>query len=244
MHKRGGLSRLYHGETRIDFIGRWKLWFAISGVIILIGLGALAFRGLNLGIEFEGGNVWEIPAGKATVSRVQRAMGKLNLGEVRVQEVTNTTGTDRRRFRVQAATIKGSDQVQQAKKAKVISELSRLTGTPVDNITANEVGASWGQQISEKARNALVVFLIAITIYITLRFEFKMAMATLAALIHDLLVVIGIYAIVRLPGDAGDGHRHPHHSRVLDLRRHRGVRPRRREHQDCCRRRVGSPTAR
>ncbi len=81
----------------------------------------------------------------------------------------------------------------------VTAELARLTGTPASEITVDTVGPSWGQQISEKARTALVVFLIAITIFITIRFELKMAIATVAALFHDLLLVVGVYALLGFP---------------------------------------------
>lgn len=198
-HKRGALSRLYHGETNIDFIGRWKLWFALSAAVILLGLGAVAVRGLNLGIDFKGGNVWDTPAGSASVDDVRSAMGKLGLRDVKVQAVTNTAGNQEKRLRVQGEAFKGTDRAQQTEKDKVVNELARVTKSPQSQITVNEVGPSWGRQISEKARNALIVFLIAITLYITLRFEFKMAVATLAALIHDLLIVLGIYALVGFP---------------------------------------------
>src|SRR3982750_626644 len=75
--KRNIWSRLYHGETEFDFIGRWKLWFAISGAVILLGLGSLAVRGLNLGIDFTGGNVWQVPSNGHSVKDVQDRLGRL-----------------------------------------------------------------------------------------------------------------------------------------------------------------------
>jgi len=199
--KSSGWSRLYHGETNIDFIGRWKVWFAVSGAVILLGLGALGVRGLNLGIDFKGGNVWEAPAGSASVGDVRSSMEKLGLRDVQVQVVTATSGAagERRRVRVQAESAKGSDAAARARNDRVVTSIAQVTGSRESQVTVNEVGPSWGRQISEKARNALIVFLIAITLYITLRFEFKMAVATLAALVHDLLVVVGIYALVGLP---------------------------------------------
>lgn len=290
----GALSRLYHGETNVNIVGRWKTWFAISGVFLILGLVALVFSGLNLGIDFTGGTVWEVPAGKADVAEVESAMADLGYDDVQVQLVTQNTGSgDKRILRVEAEataspdgatteaidgaksdlnSIKGklkgesaskieavranldsiegpfakpvpdeltalqqqidelSDQVSGSKdQAKLVStaaaemqtqvstldaaeqterersgqavsdELASQTGTNVKEVTVDTVGPSWGQQVSGKARTALVVFLIAISIYITLRFEFRMAMATLAALIHDLLIVVGIYAIFQFP---------------------------------------------
>jgi len=292
----GGFSRLYHGETNIDFIGRWKTWFAVSGVFLLIGLVALVGNGLNLGIDFTGGTVWEVPAGKADVAEVTTVMNKLGYDDVQVQLITQNTGSgDKRILRVEAeaqaapppattkaldaavadlnrlesklkgasaqkidavranldsvegpfadavpadlktlqeqidtlskdlpdtkssakaklvsssaadmqAQVSALDALEQAKREQVgqavSDELAKQTGSNVKDVTVDTVGPSWGKQVSGKARTALIVFLIAISIYITLRFEFRMAMATLAALIHDLLIVVGIYAIFQFP---------------------------------------------
>ncbi len=290
----GVLKRLYHGETRADLVGRWKTWFALSGVVILIGVVALLTRGLNLGIDFTGGTVWELRAGDAEVAEVTEAMAALGYDDVQVQEITQASDDGDARFlRVEAeSTADPSEATEQALDAvrtelgalrsdapddasdaitgvlnglsgvegpfevdvpgpleelqaeldgidaaleaapdadaealvyeaaadrmgssveelvdleseervrlnqDVTEELASLTGTPEEEITIDRVGPSWGQQISEKARNALVVFLIAISLFITIRFEFKMAVATLAALFHDLLVVVGIYALL------------------------------------------------
>ncbi len=287
---RGVFGRLYHGETNLQIVPRWKLWFAISGVLIAIGIVSLATQGLNLGIDFTGGTVWQIPAGKAKVADVQKAMADLGYKDYKVQLVTqNTSKGTVNLLRVEAeatakpaakttvaldkasssledlrgkvpADARGSidgvrDQLDgiegpfatavpaelkdlQAqidalpatlKKAKndvtatrtaasamrdnvdelsrleqaeresrgreVSTRLAELTGSKVQLVTVDTVGPSWGKQISEKARNALVVFLLAILLYITLRFEFKMAVATVAALLHDLLIVIGVYSV-------------------------------------------------
>lgn len=291
---RGVFKRLYHGETNADIVGRWKTWFAISGVILLIGVGALATRGLQLGIDFTGGTVWEVEAGDAEVAEVQDAMADLGYEDVQVQEVTQASGgSDTRFFRVEAessaeptqasrdalseteealgdlrddvppdvrgriddvrenleavdgpfaddvpaplteiqaeieklpATVDTAQEPESAvrravnrmlahvtdlsnledeERARIGSDvterLAELTGTPVDDITVDTVGPSWGQQISDKARSALVVFMIAITIFITIRFELKMALATVVALFHDLLLVIGMYALFGFP---------------------------------------------
>jgi len=293
----GLFSRLYHGETRADIVGRWKLWFALSAIVVLIGAAALATKGLNLGIDFKGGTVWRVPAGNAKVADVQTAMGGLGYDDVQVQQVTQSSGTGKGRFisveaeattkpasrttaaltdterdlsrlaadvpaparnRIEAASTqlggidgpfrqaepktltdlradvaKARTAVGKAKgtKAKtaaasaaargfdrrisdlsneeqgersrvgqaVSTELAKLTGSQVSQVTVDTVGPSWGRQISEKARNALIVFLVAITLYITLRFEFRMAVATLAALVHDLVIVVGIYALFGFP---------------------------------------------
>lgn len=294
--KRGLWSRLYHGETRFDIVSRWKRWFAISGVLLLIGVITLATRGLNLGIDFTGGTIWKTDAGSATVAEVQDAMAELGYDDVQVQEVSQVSGGDEvRRINVEAETssdpssettdaldtavsdldtIRGDvpeasqslfdriygnlseldgpfptdvpeelaalqteldglpkaiEDAQEAQRASVATaagnrmvtqvetladleeqqrsqvsvdvteRLSELTGTPVEQITVDTVGPSWGQQISDKAQTALIVFLLAIALFITIRFEFKMAVATIVALFHDLIMVVGVYALLGLP---------------------------------------------
>ena len=128
-----------------------------------------------------------MPAGHASVAGVRSAMEDAGLKDVRVQKLTG--GSAGSQFRVQAETLKGTDIQIQTKRDQVAADLARVTGAKQADVTINEVGPSWGKQISEKARNALIAFLVVITLYITLRFEFKMAIATLAALVHDLLVV-------------------------------------------------------
>jgi preprotein translocase subunit SecF len=179
-------SKLYNGETRIDFVGRTKLWFAISGAVILLGLVSLGIRGLNLGIDFEGGVVWEFPAADMSVEDARDAMADLGVPEVKVQTLSTD---DAVRIRIQAEPL-GLEREQ-----AIAAALAEATGAEVSDVSLQSVGPSWGQEITEKALRALIVFLVAITLYVTLRFEFKMALATLAALVHDILVTLGVYSL-------------------------------------------------
>ena len=181
-------GRLYHGETKIDFIGRTKLWFAISGVVILLGLLSLVIQGLNLGIDFEGGTVWELPQGDASVEDVRDALEPVGLEDARIQVL----GGDR--VRVQAGALDDAAE-RQERVEEVRAALADVTGARENQVNVDEVGPSWGNEITRKAQRALVFFLVAITIYITLRFEWKMAIATLAALFHDILVTVGVYSL-------------------------------------------------
>jgi preprotein translocase subunit SecF len=184
--KRGPLGRLYHGETNINFIGRTKLWFTLSAIFLIIGIGSLAFRGLNLGIDFEGGAVFQIPTATMTVEQARSALDQFGLSGAKVQELTSESG---RSIRVQ------TDTLDSTKSTQVRDALAAKAGVPADQVSRDEVGPSWGKEISNKARNALIVFLLVITLYITIRFEFKMAIPTLAALVHDVLITVGVYSL-------------------------------------------------
>jgi preprotein translocase subunit SecF len=182
-------TRLYHGETNFDFVGRRKVWFILSLVAVLIGLGSLVTRGLNLGIDFEGGVVWEVPAGDASVADARNAIDQFGLGSATIQELQSDEGVE---LRIEAEPVSAntSDQVTDA--------LAKATGSSADDVSLTSVGPSWGREISDKAIRALIVFLVLVTIYIALRFELKMAIPTLVALIHDVLITIGVYAVTQL----------------------------------------------
>lgn len=180
-------TRLYHGETDFQIVSKVKRWAIVSGVVILLGMVSLYSRGLNLGIDFEGGVVWEVPAGQVSIADAQDAMEGAGLQGLTVQSLT---ADGDRRLRVEA------EPLANARDAEAISrQLADLTGSDVNDVSLNSVGPSWGEEISRKALRALIFFLIAITIYISLRFEFKMAVPTVVALIHDVLVTIGVYSI-------------------------------------------------
>ncbi|HZB70768.1 MAG TPA: protein translocase subunit SecF [Acidimicrobiales bacterium] len=183
-------GRLYHGETKIDFVGRTKLWFALSGAVILIGLVSLFTRGLNLGIDFEGGTVWEVAAGDAGLGDARDAVGDAGLDDAEVQTLSSG---DSERLRV------SSEESGQEARSEVSAALAEVTGEDVDSVSVNSVGPSWGDEITDKAVRALVVFLVLITVYISFRFEWKMAVATLAALLHDILVTVGVYSLFGFP---------------------------------------------
>ena len=191
VERRRLLGRLYHGETDFDFVNRAKVWFAVSGLVILVGLVSLVSRGLNLGIDFEGGTVWEIDAGGASVEDARDVLEPLGFGDAKVQTLS---GAESERLRI-SARPEGDAQQREEQVAEVQEALAELTGTPADEVTVNSVGPSWGDEITSKAQRALVFFLVAIVIYITLRFEWKMALATLTALVHDILVTVGVYSL-------------------------------------------------
>jgi preprotein translocase subunit SecF len=184
----GPLGRLYHGESRIDFIGRTKLWFALSAVFLLVGLGSLLVQGLNLGIDFKGGAVFEVTSNTLTIDQARNAIGPLGVRDPKVQEL-RPLGGNTRIVRVQ------TEELDSATSQKVEQALATAANVEVKDVNVNQVGASWGSEISNKARNALVVFLVIITLYISLRFEFKMAVPTLVALVHDVLMTIGVYSL-------------------------------------------------
>jgi preprotein translocase subunit SecF len=187
--KRSIWYRLYHGETDLNIVGRWRVWFAISMIAVLIGLVSLFTRGLNLGIDFEGGVVWEVGAGDASLDDARDAVAETGLRDATVLTVDSEQSG--RTFRIESRPIdpEQTDEVSAA--------LAEVTGQSTDDVNLNSVGPSWGREISDKAVRALVVFLVLVTLYITLRFQLKMAIPTLVALIHDVLFTVGVYSLTQ-----------------------------------------------
>jgi len=177
--------RLYNGETSYDFVGRKWWWFAFSGLIILIGVVALFAEGLNYGIDFKGGTSWEVKAPGVSVSEARDVVSPLGLGSAKIQIAGGDT------VRVEAKHQSPENQV------KVSEKLGSLAKVDANQVSVNDVGPSWGKDVTNKARTALIVFFVLITIYIALRFEWKMALAAILAVVHDILVTVGIYALSR-----------------------------------------------
>ena len=186
------ILRLYRGQTQFDFINRWKIWFAISGAIIVIGMVALGVRGLNFSIDFKGGVVWEVPT-TATVAEVRTELGKIDplLAQSEITQLTNHVN-GKTSIEVQAP---GDVTGKTVEINAVTAELARIADVPTDEVSLNAIGPSWGSDITNKAIEAVVVFLVLISVSIAIYFETKMAIAALVALIHDMLITIGIYAL-------------------------------------------------
>ncbi|HEX6568707.1 MAG TPA: protein translocase subunit SecF [Acidimicrobiales bacterium] len=187
--KRSIWQRLYHGETNVDFVGRRRLWFTLSLAAVAISIVSFATRDLNLGIDFEGGAVWEVPSGGVSVADARDELDRFGLAGATIQELESDEGTE---LRVE------SEPLSAERSNEVRSTLAEMTGSNVDDVQTTEVGPSWGEEISRKAIRALIVFLVLVTIYIAFRFELKMAIGTLVALVHDVIITVGVYSVTQL----------------------------------------------
>ncbi|MGW2300363.1 protein translocase subunit SecF [Streptomyces sp. NPDC001809] len=185
MSKLGDLgARLHRGEVGYDFIGNRKIWYGLSILITITAIVALAVRGLNMGIEFQGGAVFTTPKSDVTVSQAQEYAEEASGHDAIVQQLGNGS------LRIQ---VGGLDTAQSD---KVRTELAEDLNVAEDKIAAELVGPSWGEQIATKAWTGLGVFMILVVIYLAIAFEWRMAVAALIALIHDLTITVGIYSLV------------------------------------------------
>jgi preprotein translocase subunit SecF len=184
--------RVYRGETKFDFVGRRRRWYAISGLIIVAGIASFGVRGFNWGIDFKGGTSWQIPAHGATVNEVQTAVANAGVPGATVQALGQGSSAT---VQVQADLTKEAPAKQATDKANVSAALGKLADIPADQVSLTDVGPTWGSQISDKAIIAVFVFFVVVVVYISFRFEWKMAMAALIAVIHDLLITAGVYSL-------------------------------------------------
>jgi preprotein translocase subunit SecF len=179
-------GRLYRGEVSYDFVGRRRRWYAISGAILVISIVALLVRGLDFSVDFKGGAVFTFPS-SATLSQVQTAVIDGGVSGAVVQQ-THTAGQPAG-WQVQTKALTG----QQTETLE--NTLQDKLGVNTNDISTTSVGPSWGSQISQKALEALIAFLIVIVGYLSIAFEWKMAVSAFVALLHDLVIATGIYAL-------------------------------------------------
>ena len=178
-------ARLYTGEKSFNFIGNRKRWYAISLVLVALSIGTLLTQGLKLGIEFQGGSSYTVTKVTATIEQARTAVESAGVtSEVIVQAV----GTDKIRVQTGSLTVAQSNAVQDA--------LATKFGVKVESIDTQIVGPSWGKEITRKALYGLFAFLIAVMLYLAMAFEPKMAISAIVAVVHDVVITVGIYALV------------------------------------------------
>lgn len=179
-------DRLYRGQAGIDFVGRRRTWYIISVILVVVALGSILLRGLNLGIEFTGGAVYSIPGASCSVVDARTTAEAATGGPAIVTE----TGSGL--IRVQ------TEPLDQATTNETARALAEVCGVPTEQIGIQAVGPTWGQEVTGKAIQALIVFLILVTIFLSIYFEWRMAIAALVALAHDVVITAGIYALTGL----------------------------------------------
>ncbi|KUM71133.1 protein translocase subunit SecF [Streptomyces curacoi] len=188
MSKLGNLgARLHRGEVGYDFVGNRKIWYGISILITITAIVGLAVRGLNMGIEFQGGAVFNTPKTSVSVAQAQEYAEEASGHDAIVQKLGSG---DDATLRIQVAGI------DTAEADKVSAELANKLGVAEKDVTGELVGPSWGEQIANKAWQGLGIFLILVVIYLAIAFEWRMALAAFVALIHDITITVGIYALV------------------------------------------------
>jgi len=173
------LKSLYRGENPVNFPNLWKRALIASMIVLLVGLSSFVFRGLNLGLDFEGGTSYEVRSSGVTVSETREILSSVGAADSRVQKV----GDDLTRIR---------SDIDDPQKANELRELLENRIGEVE--TFEQVGPTWGSDVTNKAIKALLVFFAVVSVYLTVRLEWKMAFGALVAVIHDIIISVGVYS--------------------------------------------------
>ncbi|GAQ64386.1 protein translocase subunit SecF [Streptomyces scabiei] len=188
MSKLGDLgARLHRGEVGYDFVGHRKIWYGVSILITIAAIAGLGLRGLTMGIEFQGGAVFTTPKTSISVAQAEKYAESASGHDAIVQKLgSGSEGS----LRIQISGI------ETAQADKVSAQLADDMNMKPEDVAGELVGPSWGDQIAGKAWQGLVIFLVLVVIYLAIAFEWRMAIAAFVALIHDITITIGIYALV------------------------------------------------
>ena len=183
----GMFGRLYRGETTFNFVGRRWWGFGISIAFVVVTFISLFAQGLNLGIDFKGGVAWEVPATTITIEDVRAILEANNIptADAKIQVLN---GADGKRIRAQVG------EISTETRTVVQTALSAKAQVDVQEVSVASVSSSWGRSITEKAVRALLIFFVIVSMYIAWRFEWKMAIAAILAMVHDVLISVGVYA--------------------------------------------------
>jgi SecD/SecF fusion protein len=185
----GATGRGIREWLKVDFIGKRRLWFAISGTVVAVAIAALGIRGLNLGIDFKGGTqiTFKTPS-PVSLEKVRSEAARIGRADAVIQGRGATTGADSyRNFQVRTRTLTNAQSQQFA------SALQRSVGAQA--FGTKSVSASFGRQIARSAIFAILVSLLLITVYVSFRFQWKFAVPVMVALGHDVAIAVGVYAL-------------------------------------------------
>lgn len=170
-------------KRNFDFIGKKYIWFGISGAIMIVSIVALFVMGLNFGIDFTGGTEYDIKVkAGTTLETVRSAAGSVGQGEAQIQ----SAGDNEYIIRVPKTN---------SEEKKALEEALKTKANMTEVLAVNDVGPGWGAQVSRQALIAVLVFIAAIMLYISIRFEFKMAVTAIIEIVHDLIITIGVFAL-------------------------------------------------
>ncbi len=184
-------SRLYRGEAGLNVVGKRKMWFTAAAVLVLIALASILIKGFNPGIEFAGGNSFQIPTSVGTMQQAEDTAGEsLSTAGAHVVTAQQVGGAGGSFYELRTT------QLDQSQAETVRLDMAERFGIDANEISANRVSEAWGSQVTNRALLGLVIFIALVTVYLVLRFEWQMAVAAIFSLVMNLVLTAGIYSIV------------------------------------------------
>ena len=184
-----GIGRLFRGQTAIDFYGKRRVGLYTGIVVVVVTVISLFTQGLNLGLDFEGGDAWDIPASETF--GVDEAADVLSANDVSTADA-----------RIQLRSSETSDVVTvqvevlpREQAAQVTADFAEAAGVSTEEINFSFTSSTWGREITEKAVRALVIFIAIVMVFISLRFEWRMAISAITAMVNDVVAAVGVYSV-------------------------------------------------
>jgi preprotein translocase subunit SecF len=184
-----GIGRLLNGQTAFDFYGRRRIGLIGGVLIVVVTVVSLFTQGLNLGLDFEGGNAWDVPASDT-------------FGIDEAEAVLSDNGIDTAGARIQRRSSDSADvitvqieEVPVEQQTVLTQDFATAAGVEVSDVSVSFTSSTWGNEITEKAIRALIIFFIVVSLFITVRFEWRMAIAAFVAMAHDVIAVVGVYSV-------------------------------------------------
>jgi preprotein translocase subunit SecF len=189
----GLATRLYRGDADLNIVGRRKLWFGIAGGLLLVALLSLVLIGFKPGIEFSGGNEFQVPVKAGTLHQVESTVGEIVGNTVPGTEVASSqqVGSNQSGTYAFRTPILGTDAA-----ATVVQQIEQRYGLQPGDVSDSLVSPNWGKQVTQQALFGLGLFLVVVTAYLVIRFEWRMAVAAVSSLAFDLLATAAVYSIV------------------------------------------------
>ncbi|SOE03192.1 protein translocase subunit SecF [Blastococcus haudaquaticus] len=181
---RGLGHRLYNGEAGLDVVGNSRLIYRITAVVVALCLLSMVFRGFNFGIDFAGGNSFRLPGSEQQLEEVRTAAEEAGAEVATAQIVGGDT------------VLLRTGALDNDAERTVVAAIAEAAGVEPGDVSPEAVSADWGRDITDQALIALVVFLVAVVLFLALRFQPKMAIGAMAALVHDIVVTAGVYALI------------------------------------------------
>ncbi|MDR7274108.1 protein translocase subunit SecF [Catenuloplanes atrovinosus] len=193
--KEGLASRLYKGEAGLNIIARRRMWFVVAAIGVLIAVGSFALRGFTLGIEFTGGTEFQVPAAGVTIPEASDAVAKAIEAadpgdEIKVESSQQVGDAATGTILIRTGEVSAEDSIE------IKNSVAGTLGVDPALVSNSQVSGAWGASVTERAVLALLVFIAVVSLYLVLRFEWRMAVAAVVSLLLDLVLTAGVYSIV------------------------------------------------
>jgi preprotein translocase subunit SecF len=176
--------RLYNGEAGLDVVNKRRFWFKVTAVVVLLCILVMGVRGFNFGIEFAGGSSLRVPASSSQLDEVRQAAEHAGAQVASAQVVGGNS------------VLLRTEALDNATQDAVVAAVAEAAGVDPSEVSPQSVSADWGGDVTNQALIALVVFLVAVVLFLAVRFQPKMAIAAIVALLHDIVVTAGVYSLI------------------------------------------------